>query len=232
MITRRPADDRGQLDHGWLDARHSFSFGHYVEPEHMGFRALRVLNEDRVQAGQGFGMHPHNDMEILTWVLEGALEHKDNMGNGSVIAPGTIQRMTAGIGVLHSEFNHSKEDQVHLMQIWILPEARGLTPGYEESTFADADLTNQLTLIAGHTPHGAAVKVHQDVQVFAARLDMDANVSNDLEPGRHAWVQVARGGLTLNGMALDAGDGAAISDETNLEFCATHDTELLLFDLA
>ncbi len=231
MIVKRPAAERGHLDHGWLDARHSFSFGHYVAPDHMGFRTLRVLNEDRVQAGQGFGTHPHNDMEIVTWVLAGALEHKDSMGNGSVIVPGKVQRMTAGTGVLHSEFNHSDQEPVHLLQIWLLPEARGLTPGYEERQFEDAELRNRLRPIAGRNVEGA-VHVHQDARVLAGRLDAGTTAAHPLAADRHAWVQVARGSVTLNGMELTAGDGAAVSDETALELTATTDAEVLLFDLA
>ena len=231
MIVKRPADERGHMDHGWLDARHSFSFGHYVAPEHMGFRTLRVLNEDRVQAGQGFGTHPHNDMEIVTWVLDGALEHKDNMGNGSIIVPGKAQRMTAGTGVLHSEFNHSDKDPVHLLQIWLLPEARGLTPGYEERTFEDAELRGRLRPIAGRKVEGA-VHIHQDARILAARLDAGMTVTHPLAADRHAWVQVARGSVTLNGAELAAGDGASVTEETTLELTAGEDAEVLVFDLA
>ncbi len=231
MIIKRPAAERGHLDHGWLDARHTFSFGHYVEPEHMGFRALQVLNEDRVQGGQGFGMHPHNDMEIVTWVLDGALEHKDNMGNGSVIVPGKVQRMTAGTGVLHSEANPSAEQPVHLLQIWLLPEERGLTPSYEERAYDDADLRGGLRPIAGRGVAGA-VHIHQDAQILVGRLDDGTAVTHTLADGRHAWVQVARGSVTLNGVDLDAGDGAAVSEETALELTSHADSEVLVFDLA
>jgi len=232
MIVTRPAQERGHMDHGWLDTYHTFSFGGYHDPRHMGFRTLRVINEDHVEPGQGFGTHPHRDMEILTWLLDGALEHKDSMGNGSVIRPGEIQRMTAGTGVTHSEFNHSHDDAVHLLQIWILPERAGLAPGYEQRTFADADLRNRLVAIAGGPPAGDAVTVHQDVQVHAGRLDQGTTVRHALRPGRHAWVQVARGRVTLDGVALEQGDGAAISDEASLDITATDDSEVLLFDLA
>ena len=231
MIVKRPANERGHMNHGWLDTYHTFSFGGYRDPAHMGFRSLRVINEDRVLPSQGFGTHPHQDMEILTWVLDGALEHKDSMGTGSVIHPGEMQRMTAGTGVTHSEFNHSSDTAVHFLQIWILPEAAGLTPGYEQRSFTDAELHNRLRPVAGRNVEGA-VHVHQDAQVYVGRLDAGTTVTHALRDERHAWVQIARGSVTLNGTELSAGDGAAITEETALELTATADAEVLLFDLA
>ncbi len=232
MIVKRPANERGHMDHGWLDTYHTFSFGAYRDPAHMGFRSLRVINEDRVLPAQGFGTHPHNDMEILTWVLDGALEHKDSMGTGSVIRPGEIQKMTAGTGVTHSEFNHSSEEPVHFLQIWLLPEAAGIEPSYDQTKFEDADLRNQLRPIAGRSPANGAVHVNQDAHVLAGRLDEGSTVTHALADDRHAWVQVARGSVTLNGVELSAGDGAAVSDETALEIAAQAESEVLVFDLA
>jgi len=232
MIVKRPAEARGHLDHGWLDTWHTFSFGSYLDRAHMGFRSLRVINEDFVEGGQGFGTHPHRDMEILTWVLDGALEHRDSMGNGSVIRPGELQRMSAGTGVTHSEFNHEGDEQVHLLQIWLLPEALGLQPGYEQRSFEDADLRNRLRPVAGRQPEQGAVTIHQDARLLIGRLDEGFTVEHAIPPGRHAWVHVARGAVTLNGDALDAGDGAAVSDESVLTIRATEDAEVLVFDLA
>ncbi len=231
-MTIRRAEDRGQRDFGWLDARHTFSFGHYLDPEHMGFRALRVINEDRVQPGEGFGTHPHDNMEIITWVLEGALEHKDSMGNGSVIRPGEIQRMSAGTGVTHSEFNHSSEDGVHLLQIWILPEERGLTPSWEQRRFDDHELREGLRLVASGDPEDDAVRMHQDAKLYVGRLGLGDEARLALEPGRHAWVQVARGSVELDGEALAQGDGAALSDVDALHLKGLDDAEVLVFDLA
>lgn len=231
-MTIRRAEDRGQRDFGWLDARHTFSFGHYLDPEHMGFRALRVINEDRVQPGEGFGTHPHDNMEIITWVLEGALEHKDSMGNGSVIRPGEVQRMSAGTGVTHSEFNHSSEDGVHLLQIWILPEERGLTPSWEQRRFDDHELREGLRLVASGDPEDDAVRMHQDAKLYVGRLGLGDEARLALEPGRHAWVQVARGSVELDGEALAQGDGAALSDVDALHLKGLDDAEVLVFDLA
>ena len=231
MMTLRRAEERGHLDHGWLDARHSFSFGHYVDPAHMGFRVLRVINEDRVQPGQGFGTHPHDNMEILTWVLEGALEHKDSMGNGSVIRPGEIQRMTAGTGVTHSEFNPSETEGTHLLQIWILPAERGLEPSWEQRRFEDAELAEGLRLVASGNPADDAVHIHQDARVYVGRLGAGDPATLELGPGRHVWVQVARGSLEVQGEALSAGDGAALSDEERLTLRGLDDAEVLVFDL-
>jgi hypothetical protein len=232
MITILPADERGVTEFGWLDSRHTFSFGDYHDPEHMGFRTLRVINDDRVRPGQGFGMHPHRDMEILTWVLEGALEHKDSMGNGSIIEPGEIQVMSAGTGVLHSEFNPSDTQPVRLLQIWILPERRGLMPRYDQRSFPDEELRGRVRPIVTPDMRDGSVLIHQDVSVYAARLDPDQGTLLEIAPGRHAWAQVAKGALELNGRKLQEGDGAAVSDEPRLEIRAAAPSELLVFDLA
>jgi redox-sensitive bicupin YhaK (pirin superfamily) len=232
MITVRPATDRGHFDHGWLDTSHTFSFASYHDPRHMGFRALRVINEDRVQPGEGFGTHAHRDMEILTWVLEGALEHKDSMGNGSVIRPGDIQRMSAGTGVTHSEFNPSREAPVHFLQIWLLPNQRGLPPSYEEKRLPPEALRGRLALIAAGDGRQGAVTIHQDADLWTVRLGPGESVRHDLGPGRHAWLQVARGAVSLSGRPLGAGDGAALTDEPTLEISATAPAEVLLFDLS
>ena len=212
MLTIRGAGARGHADHGWLDTRHTFSFADYHDPAHMGFRSLRVINEDRVQPGAGFPTHGHRDMEILTWVLAGALEHRDSLGTGSVIRPGDAQRMSAGTGVMHSEYNASATEPVHFLQVWILPERRGLAPGYEQRHFAAGERRGHLRLIASREAGQA--------------------VTHGLAAGRHAWVQVARGALTLNGRALEAGDGAAVSDEPALTLVAREPAEVLVFDLA
>jgi redox-sensitive bicupin YhaK (pirin superfamily) len=232
MITIRRAQERGRTQWEWLDSWHSFSFGDYHDPRAMGFRALRVINEDFVDAGAGFPRHPHRDMEIITYVLEGALQHKDSLGNGSIINPGDGQRMTAGRGILHSEQNASKDKPVHLLQIWILPEARGLEPGYEQRAFAPEDKHGKLRLIASPDAANGSVKVHQDVELFAAVLEPGQKVEHVLRPGRHAWIQVARGAVELNGSPLVHGDGAAVSDEAALTLRASEPSEVLLFDLA
>jgi len=235
MITRRPSNERGHANHGWLDTFHTFSFADYHDPAHMGFRALRVINEDRVQPGRGFPTHPHADMEILTFVLAGALAHADSMGTGSTIRPGDVQRMSAGTGVTHSEFNASRTDPVHLLQIWILPEQRGLRPEYEQKAFPEAERRDRLRLIASQDGADGAVTVHQDVRLYATVLDSGQHVAQALAPGRFAWVQVARGAVVLNGTALAAGDGAAVQGESQLEIVANGaagTSELLLFDLA
>jgi redox-sensitive bicupin YhaK (pirin superfamily) len=232
MIARRAANERGHTDIGWLDSHHTFSFGDYYDPKNQGFRKLRVINDDRVAAGQGFGTHPHRDMEILTYVLEGSLEHKDSMGNGSIIRPLDVQRMTAGTGVTHSEFNPSKKEAVHFLQIWILPERRDLEPGYEQKAFAPEAVRGKLRLIASRDGREGSVVVHQDVALRAARLAKGEAVSHALAKGRHAWVQVARGSVTLDGRELGAGDGAAVSDEGNVSLVATSEAEVLVFDLA
>jgi redox-sensitive bicupin YhaK (pirin superfamily) len=232
MITIRKSADRGRADHGWLDSRHTFSFADYHDPEQMGFRTLRVINEDRVEAGQGFGTHPHRDMEIISYVLEGALEHKDSMGTASVIRPGEVQRMTAGTGVLHSEYNPSRKEPVHFLQIWILPEKRNLKPGYEQKAYPDAERKDRLRLVASRDGRDGSLTIHQDAELYTTLLSRGESVSHPLKAGRHAWVQVARGAATLNGKPLATGDGAAVSGEKALELNATADAEVLLFDLA
>lgn len=233
MITLRPAKERGHFDHGWLDTYHTFSFDKYYDPNHMGFFALRVINEDWVAAGRGFGMHPHKDMEILTYVLEGELAHQDSMGNGSSIRPHEVQRMTAGTGVTHSEFNHSQKDPVHLLQIWIVPEKRNLPPGYEQKAFPPEEKHNALRLVASHDTAEGSVLIHQDVAVYACMLDAGFTVYHPLSPKRHAWLQVARGAIEVNGENLKAGDGAGIMMEKELQISGkAPQSEFLLFDLA
>jgi redox-sensitive bicupin YhaK (pirin superfamily) len=232
MITLRPADERGHFNHGWLDTFHTFSFADYHDPRHMGFRALRVINEDRVAPGQGFPPHGHRDMEIVTYILEGALEHKDSLGTGSVIRPGDVQRMSAGTGVRHSEFNHSPTEPVHLLQIWIEPAVRSIRPGYEQKTYPVDARRNTLCLVA--SPDGAddSVTIQQHAQLYASVLDTGRQVVHPLAVGRHAWVQVARGAIELNGLKLGQGDGAAVSDVPTLTIVASMPAELLVFDLA
>ncbi|HEY9597618.1 MAG TPA: pirin family protein [Cyanophyceae cyanobacterium] len=232
MIRVRKAEERGHANHGWLDTYHTFSFANYYDPNHMGFRALRVINEDTVSPTAGFGTHGHRDMEIITYVLDGALEHKDSIGTGSVIKPGEVQRMSAGTGIMHSEFNHSKTEPVHLLQIWILPDTKGLPPSYEQREFKVTKNPGNLQLVAARDGREGAVTVHQDVELYAAVLEPNQKVSYSLKPDRHAWIQVARGAVNLNGLSLDKGDGAAISDETDVVIEATADAEVLLFDLA
>ena len=229
MLQVRPSDERGHNKLSWLDTRFSFSFDQYYDPKHVQFRALRVLNEDVVAPGQGFGMHPHRDMEILTWILEGSLEHRDSMGTGAVIRPGELQHMTAGTGVMHSEFNPSSKDPVRLLQIWILPERKGLKPAYEQLAFSDAELRNRFALVAGPE---APVTIRQDANLYITRLDNGNEVKQSLESGRHAWVQVARGAVVVNGKELKSGDGAAISEEKEIRVESREPSEVLLFDLA
>lgn len=231
MIGVRPADARGVANFGWLDSRHTFSFGEYYDPRHMGFSDLRVINDDRVAGGGGFPTHPHRDMEIVTYVLDGALEHKDSLGNGAVIRPGEVQRMTAGTGIRHSEFNQSATDPVRLLQIWMLPEQAGLAPGYEQKAFPEAARRNRLALVGSRDGRDGSVKIHQDLSLYAGLLDAGATVEQTLAPGRQAWLQVARGAVELNGIALKEGDGAAIKGETSLTIRATAPADLLLFDL-
>jgi quercetin 2,3-dioxygenase len=232
MITRRAADERGRTKLSWLDSAHTFSFNNYYDPRHMGFRQLRVINDDRVKPGTGFGTHGHRDMEILTYVLEGALEHEDSTGNGSVIRPGEVQRMSAGTGISHSEYNHSRTEPVHFLQIWILPDHQGLQPSYEQRFFAPEELRGQWRLIAARDGREGAVTVHQDGDVLATQLEPGEHIVYRLQAGRHAWLQLARGAVTLNGTQLTAGDGAAISQEEELELRADDGSEVLLFDLA
>jgi redox-sensitive bicupin YhaK (pirin superfamily) len=232
MIKIRKSEDRGHAQHGWLDSYFSFSFADYYDPQFMGFRHLRVINEDRVQPGQGFGTHPHKDMEIITFVLEGSLEHKDSMGTGSIIKPGEIQAMSAGTGVTHSEFNPSKKDLVHLLQIWILPERKGIKPSYQQKSFTEEQRRGKLHLLASGRASDGAAKISQDVELFTAVLTKDQKLDYPLKSGRHAWVQVTKGALSLNGNSLKAGDGAAVSDEKLLDLITQNSAEFLLFDLA
>ncbi len=232
MVLVRTSGERGHFDHGWLDTYHTFSFGDYRDPEQMGFRDLRVINEDRVRPGKGFPMHPHRDMEILTWILEGTLEHIDSMGNGSVLRAGEIQRMTAGTGVTHSEFNHSSTESVHFLQIWILPEKNGLTPGYQQEAFPERERRGTLRLAASADGRDRSVTVHQDVKVYLSLLEPGQRVVHSLDRGRFVWVQVARGDLSVNGAALRAGDGAAVSGEEQIELQASTESDILLFDLS
>ncbi len=232
MIAIRKDGERGRTEIDWLDSRHTFSFGEYYDPEHMGFRDLRVINDDRVAPGGGFGTHPHRDMEIITMVLDGALEHKDSLGTGSIIRPGDVQLMSAGAGIRHSEFNHSQEKPVHFLQIWILPERNGLRPGYEQKAFAPNGTRGTWRTVVAPEGENGTLTIHQDASLAVASLSRDEQATYSLKPGRYAWVQVATGGVTLNGNTLHAGDGAAVSNETKLTVKATEPSELLLFDLA
>lgn len=232
MITKRPAQARGHANHGWLDTWHTFSFGRYYDPQHMGFRDLRVINDDVVAPGAGFGTHPHDNMEIVTYVLDGALEHKDSLGTGSVLRPGDVQRMSAGTGVTHSEFNHSPDEPLRLLQIWILPAERGLEPGYEEKTFPAAGKRGRLQAIVTPDGRDGSLRIHQDVAMHASILGPGQTAALDLAPGRHAWVQVARGRVRVGGVELEHGDGAAVSGEPRLEFTGKEEAEFLVFDLA
>ena len=232
MITIRPSAQRGGGDHGWLKTHHTFSFADYWDPKWMGFRSLRVINEDWVAPNTGFPRHPHRDMEIITYVLEGKLEHKDSLGTGSVILPGDSQRMTAGSGIHHSEFNPSKTEPVHLLQIWIQPEKVALPPSYEQKSFPDAEKQGKLRLIASRDATDGAVKINQDAKLYVSLLKPGEEVKHDLANGRHAWIQVARGAAELNGKKLSQGDGAAVSNEKNLTIKASEAAEVLLFDLA
>ncbi len=231
VIRIRKAADRGHFNHGWLDTFHTFSFAEYFDREFMGFRSLRVINEDRVEAGAGFPTHPHRDMEIVTVVLEGALEHKDSMGNGGVIRPGDVQRMSAGTGVTHSEFNASKKDPVHLLQIWILPEKTGIRPGYEQKKFSAADKKGKWCTVASPDGHGGSVKIYQDAKMMLSTLSAEEILSYPIAAGRHAWAQIVRGSVELNGYVLGPSDGAAVSDERELCFRTSQPAEILLFDL-
>lgn len=231
MIRIRKAEDRGHADHGWLDTYHTFSFSSYQDPNHVHFRSLRVMNEDRVAPGQGFGTHPHRDMEIVTYVLEGALEHKDSMGNGEVLRPGEFQRMSAGTGITHSEFNPSPTEPVHLYQIWLFPEQKGIEPGYEQKRFPEAERRNQLRLVASPDAAEGSLKIHHDARIYLAKLDAGKEISHALAEGRHAWLQVLRGGVSLNGHALNTSDGAAVSEESSFHVKAEEDAEVMLFDL-
>ena len=234
MITIRPSAKRGHANHGWLDTHHTFSFADYHDPKFMGFRSLRVINEDRVKADVGFGTHAHRDMEIISYVLDGQLAHRDSMGNGSVIKPGDVQRMSAGTGVTHSEMNPSKDEPVHFLQIWIMPERYGLKPGYEEKHFPIAERMGQLRLVAARDGRDGSVLVHQDVALYATLLDQRTSVSHTFEANRAGWIQVTRGEIEVNGQKLTAGDGAAIENETQVTItgASAATAEALLFDLA
>jgi redox-sensitive bicupin YhaK (pirin superfamily) len=232
VIQVLPSSQRGHADHGWLYARHTFSFGQFQDPDREGFRALRVLNEDVIAPGGGFGKHPHRDMEILTYVLEGGLAHTDSLGHTSVIRPGQVQRMSAGTGVVHAEHNASDTEPVHLLQIWLLPDAAGHAPSYEELDLGAEGIRDRLRLIAAPDGAAGATTWHQDARLFASRPAAGTHLEHRLAPGRHAWVQVARGRIAVNGTELDAGDGAAVSDEAGLAITASVDAEFLLFDLA
>jgi redox-sensitive bicupin YhaK (pirin superfamily) len=232
MIQIRRAVERGHANHGWLDTWHTFSFSSYHDPQHMRFRSLRVMNEDRVQPGEGFGTHPHRDMEIVTYVLEGALEHKDSMGNGEVLRPGEFQRMSAGTGITHSEFNPSKTEAVHLYQIWLVPDRKGIEPSYEQKRFTDEDRHNRLRLVASPEATDGSLLIHQDARIFLSRIDAGKRLVHEMSAGRHAWLQVLRGSVSFNGQTLETSDGAAISDESSLTVEARQDAEIMLFDLA
>jgi redox-sensitive bicupin YhaK (pirin superfamily) len=232
MMQLRKAGDRGHADHGWLKTFHTFSFADYQDPSHMGFRSLRVINEDRVLPGMGFGTHGHRDMEIITYVLEGALEHKDSMGNGEVLRPGEFQRMSAGTGVRHSEFNPSATEPVHLYQIWLLPQRNGIQPSYEQKFFSDDEKQDRLRIVA--SPDGAegSLTIHQDVRVFLSSLNTGKSVDHKMLPGRHAWLQVLHGSIRVNGTFLETSDGLAVSEERSLTIVGERPAEVMLFDLA
>jgi redox-sensitive bicupin YhaK (pirin superfamily) len=234
MITIRPSAERGHANHGWLDTNFSFSFADYYDPKHMGFRDLRVINEDVISGGRGFGMHPHRDMEILTYIIDGELSHRDSMGRGATIQRNDVQRMSAGTGLMHSEANQSQKP-VHLLQIWLLPDAEGLKPSYEDKTFAHEEKHNRLLLIASRDGRDGSTTINQNASVYASVLDSGKSVEAQLEPGRHAWVQLISGQLNVNGTKLEKGDGAAISGETALRIGSTSGNgaaEFILFDLA
>ncbi len=232
MITVRRAEERGSDNLGWLDSRHTFSFGHYYDPKHMGFGPLRVINEDRVEPGAGFDTHGHRDMEIVSYVLDGALEHKDSIGTGSVIRPGDVQVMSAGTGIRHSEYNHSKAEPVHFLQIWLLPDRQGLRPRYDQKAFPETEKRGRLRLIASPEGRDGSIVIHQDAEIFATLLDAGAAVSHDFEVGRKGWVQVVRGAVEVNGEPVLAGDGVAVTDEPTLAVLGrADDSEILVFDL-
>lgn len=232
MIHVRKAQDRGHADHGWLNTYHTFSFSTYQDRNHMRFRSLRVMNEDVVAPGQGFGTHPHNDMEIVTYVLQGALEHKDSMGNGEVLRPGEFQRMSAGTGITHSEFNPSATEPVHLYQIWLLPERKGIEPSYEQKRFPESERHNRLQLVASRKAADGSLLIHTDAAIFLSLIDAGNVLEHELVPGRHAWLQVLRGSVLLNEIELNSSDGAAVSEEALLRMQARADAEIMLFDLA
>jgi redox-sensitive bicupin YhaK (pirin superfamily) len=231
MLAIRRAAERGHANHGWLDSHHTFSFGNYYDPEHMGLSNLRVINDDTVAPGGGFATHGHNDMEIISYVLEGALAHKDSMGNGSVIRPGDVQRMSAGTGVRHSEFNASDKEPVHFLQIWILPERTGLKPSYEQTIFSDEEKQGRLRLIGSRDGRDGSVTIHQDIDLYAARLSEGERVNHELAPGRKGWIQVAQGSALINGKRLQAGDGVAVEGPDTLVLTGVSEGEVLVFDM-
>lgn len=231
MTRIRKGSDRGYFDHGWLKTFHTFSFSSYYDPDHVHFRALRVMNEDWVAPGQGFGTHPHRDMEIVTYVLEGALEHKDSMGNGEVLRPGEFQRMSAGTGITHSEFNPSATEPVHLYQIWLFPERKNIEPSYEQKQFPSAGRDNQWQLVASPDAESGSLKIHQNARIYLAHLDAGTSLARLIEPDRAAWLQILRGSLTMDGQTLEAGDGVAMEDLAEFVIKAEVDSELMLFDL-
>lgn len=232
MITIRSASERGNANFGWLDSRHTFSFGSYYDPAHMGFSNLRVVNEDKVAPGQGFPTHSHRDMEIISYVIDGALEHKDSIGTGSVIRPGDVQRMSAGTGISHSEYNASKENPVHFLQIWVLPEKQGIEPGYEQIYFSPEEKQGKLRLVGSRDGRDGSITIHQDLNLYAARLAVNEQIDYTLHPNRSVWIQVVRGGVSLNQQSLSAGDGAAVTNaETLVIKGQSDDAEILLFDM-
>jgi len=230
MMTLRKSEERGHADHGWLNSHFSFSFADYYDPKHMGFRSLRVINDDVVLGGGGFGMHPHRDMEIVTYVMSGALQHKDSMGHSAVMRPGDVQRISAGTGILHSEHNYSPIEPVHLLQIWLLPDRKGAKPDYAERSFAQA-APGRLHLIASKTARDGSLPINQDADVYIGKLNAGDSVTQKIEPTRHAWVQVGEGEIKLNGQVLSKGDGAAVSEETRLQIESRAPSQILLFDL-
>ena len=230
MLTLRPANERGHADHGWLDTWHTFSFNRYYDPAHMGFRALRVINEDYVSPGKGFGEHPHDNMEILTVVVSGAIEHRDSMGNGEVLRPGEVQYMSAGTGIEHSEFNPSPDTPLHLLQIWLMPNAEDVAPDYAQKEFPFADRQDKLLLVASKDGRQKSIKVRADAELYVSRLGIGSHVEHSLGK-RHAWIQLISGEIEANGMKMTAGDGLALSDETALRIQAAHEADFLLFDL-
>lgn len=231
MMTLRRAEARGHFDHGWLSTFHTFSFADYQDPEQMGFRSLRVMNEDWIAAGQGFGMHPHRDMEIVTYVLSGQLEHRDSLGNGEVLRAGEFQRITAGKGILHSEFNPDSQEPVHLYQIWLFPAQRGLEPSYEQKRFTPAERKGRLQLVASPEGEGGSLRIQQHARIYLADLAQGEQLEHRLEPGRHAWLQVLRGRILADSQAMKAGDGLGISGEPRVSLTAEDDAEVMLFDL-
>jgi redox-sensitive bicupin YhaK (pirin superfamily) len=232
MITIRKAQERGHLNHGWLETHHTFSFASYHDPDQMGFRSLRVMNEDFVAPGRGFGKHPHENMEIVTYVLEGALEHRDSLGNGEILSAGEFQRMSAGTGITHSEFNPSPQQKVHLYQIWLFPDREGIKPSYEQKRFTDTEQRNRLCLVASPDTAAGSLRIHQDARIYLTRLDDGREVRHELAAGRGAWLQVLRGSVTVGTAQLSAGDGAAISDQSLVTIEGNGGAEVMLFDLA